>query len=74
MPVGNASVLEVYSSTSTTYGLPLIVIGSAFCGMLTSGQVMWLTSGTLGFSVRFCTCETSRMVSPGVLGLPMSAM
>ena len=63
---------EPNSSVSSRYRWPPRVNGVAFCGVLTWGQVRWLTTGTDGFGTRFCTWLTSRTVRPGAL--PLSAM
>ena len=43
-----------------------MVTGRLVWGMLTSGQLMWLTTGTCGLDTRFWTWLTSKMVRPAV--------
>src|SRR4051812_14358395 len=66
-PTGALGVVLVpreYSSISTRYGWPAIVIGIAVCGMLTLSHVSWLTTGVCGLGVRFWIWLTSRIVRP----------
>ena len=53
-----------YSSISIRYGVPSIVTGSAFCGMLIVSHVRWASSVTSGNGTRACTSDTSRMWRP----------
>ena len=60
-----------YSSISTRYGWPPIVTGIGTWGMLTSGQVRWLTTRTCGLATRFWMSLVSKIQMPD--GLARSA-
>ena len=60
------------SSISMMNLLPFWVNGSAYCGVLTLGQVVRLMTGTCGLSTRFWIWVVSRMTKP--LKSPDSAM
>ena len=63
-------VPAVYSSNSSTYGLPSVVNGIAFCGIDADFQVSRLTSRACGFGLRAWISLVSRIsISP-----PGSAM
>ena len=57
-------MMPPYSSISTRYGRPLMVIGIAFFGMLIAGQDRRAMTGALGFVLRAWISEVSTMTRP----------